>query len=111
MHREIAKAKIQEIHDKGDSIATTDRTYKPSYTIEFNRVGEVLLYSCEPTKHVQIYLKYPYIFYESLIPTALFIFYANPLNLEWHWNFFSWVACNTRTFRLPSMVASSAVLG
>ncbi len=23
--------------------------YKPSHTIEFNREGEVLLYSCEPT--------------------------------------------------------------
>ena len=36
-------------------IEETNRVYKPSYTIEFNREGEVLLYSCEPTKEVIIF--------------------------------------------------------
>lgn len=98
MHREIAKAKIQELQDKGDTLEFTDRVYKPSYTIEFNRTGEVLLYSCEPLKHVQVYLKYPYIFYESLIPVCLFAFFTNPLNLEWHWNYTFWLASNVRRF-------------
>src|SRR3990167_3338642 len=67
LHREIAKAQIQAIQDNADTIERTDRIYKPSYTIEFDRVGEVLLYSCEPLTHSQVYLKYPYVFYESLI--------------------------------------------
>ena len=33
-------------------VEQTTRIYKPSYTIEFNRVGEVLLYSCDPFQHV-----------------------------------------------------------
>ena len=105
MHREIAKAKIQEIHDKADTIEVTDRIYKPSYTIEFDRVGETLLYSCEPLKHVQVYLKYPYIFYESLIPPLLFMFYTNPFNLEWHWNYLSWIGVNVCSLISRSMVA------
>ena len=33
-------------------IEKTSRVYKPSYSIEFGRTGEVLLYSCEPFKYV-----------------------------------------------------------
>lgn len=42
-------------------IAQTDRVYKPTYTIEFNREGEVLLYSANPVTTETIYFKYPYI--------------------------------------------------
>lgn len=87
MHREIAKAKIQDIYDNADTLETTDRIYKPSYTLEFNRKGELLLYSCEPMKHLEVYLKYPYVLYESLIPLSLFTLYVNPFNLEWYWNY------------------------
>ena len=86
MHREIAKAKIQQMQDNPETLEFTDRIYKPSYTIEFNRVGEVLLYSCEPFKHLEIYLKYPYVLYETLIPLSLGLWYLNPLELEWHYN-------------------------
>jgi hypothetical protein len=43
-------------------IESTDRIYKPTYSIEFNREGEVLLYSANPIRNAQIYFKYPYIF-------------------------------------------------
>lgn len=59
-------------------VQENDRVYKPSYTIEFDRTGEVLLYSCEPFKHMTIYFKYPYILYESLIPLSLWCLYMNP---------------------------------
>lgn len=40
----------------------TDRIYKPTYTIEFNREGEALIYSGNPIKDSTVYFKYPYIF-------------------------------------------------
>ena len=65
-------------------IVRTDRIYKPTYTIELDRVGEVLLYSCDPLKHSTVYLKYPYIMYEALIPAAIINWAYNPLGLEWY---------------------------
>lgn len=59
-------------------VIENDRVYKPTYTIEFDRTGEVLLYSCEPFKHMTIYFKYPYILYESLIPLSIWCLYMNP---------------------------------
>jgi len=38
----------------------TDKVYKPSHTLEFNREGELLLWSCDNVKHSTVYLKYPY---------------------------------------------------
>ena len=65
-------------------IVRTDRIYKPTYTIELDRVGEVLLYSCDPLKHSTVYFKYPYIMYEALIPAAIINWTYNPLGLEWY---------------------------
>lgn len=75
-------------------VESTTRVYKPSYTIEFNRVGEVLVYSSEPFKNMAVYLKYPYVFYESLIPLAFWNFYMNPLDLYWTYNYLNLVAVN-----------------
>jgi len=44
------------------AIQSHSKVYKPSHTIEFNREGEVLLYSANPVTSEQVYLKYPYIF-------------------------------------------------
>ena len=55
----------------------TDRIYKPTYSIEFNREGEVLVYSCDPFKHSTIYFKYPYVFYEATIPLSIWAFIYN----------------------------------
>lgn len=43
-------------------VVTTNRVYKPTYTIEFNREGEALIYSGNPIRDSTIYFKYPYIF-------------------------------------------------
>lgn len=51
MYTERLKYEIEVQHDQ-PLIEETNRIYKPTYTIEFNREGEVLLYSCEPTKEV-----------------------------------------------------------
>ena len=50
--REKDKVALQDEFDRDDPFIKTDKVYKPTYTIEFNRVGDVLLYSCEPVKHV-----------------------------------------------------------
>jgi len=43
-------------------VQITNRIYKPTYTIEFNREGEVLIYSGNPIKNSTIYFKYPLVF-------------------------------------------------
>jgi ribonuclease BN (tRNA processing enzyme) len=49
---ENRKAEINKLADEANLIEKTDRVYKPTYTIEFERNGEVLVYSCDPFKHV-----------------------------------------------------------
>ena len=61
----------------------TDRVYKPSQTIEFNREGELLLYSCDNIKHSTIYFKYPYIMYDCLMPLSWYVFFVNPFFWSW----------------------------
>lgn len=51
MYDENRKILINEVYNQ-PLVEETNRVYKPSYTIEFNREGEVLLYSCDPIKHV-----------------------------------------------------------
>jgi len=36
-----------------------------------------------------IWLKYPYVFYESLMPLSIFMWYANPFDLPWYFNHFN----------------------
>lgn len=83
MEKEKQRAEIQRDFDKPSHIETYDKVYKPSHTIEFNRTGEVLLYSCDPFKHKEIYLKYPYVLFESMSPLMAFMFAANPLQVAW----------------------------
>lgn len=52
---------IAEQLDRESTVIKTNRVYKPTETIEFNREGEVLLYSADPLKNETIYFKYPYI--------------------------------------------------
>ncbi len=51
MMQENLKYDIEQVSEL-PLFEVTNRIYKPTYTIEFNREGEVLLYSCEPTKEV-----------------------------------------------------------
>ena len=74
----------------------TDKVYKPSKTIEFNREGEILLYSCNNIKNSVVYFKYPYVLYDSLVPLSIYWFFVNPLN--WNWmvlSAFLWGSCCT----------------
>jgi hypothetical protein len=83
MEKERQRAEIQRDFDKPSHVAEYDKIYKPSQTIEFGRTGEVLLYSCDPFKHKTIFLKYPYVLFESLVPLMLFMGIANPLHVSW----------------------------
>ena len=62
----------------------TNKVYKPSKTIEFNREGELLLFSCDNIKHSTIYLKYPYIMYDCVVPLSIYLFFINPFSMTWH---------------------------
>lgn len=83
MEKENFKAQMQKQFDESSKIEVYAKIYKPTYTLEFNRVGELLLYSCNPLRHREVYLKYPYVFYESLSPLLLFMFIENPFHLSW----------------------------
>ena len=66
MVRESARVDAQRANDL-PLIANTDKIYKPTHTVEFNREGEVLLYSSEPLRNETIYFKYPYVLCKSII--------------------------------------------
>jgi len=76
-------------------VEKTTRVYKPSYTIEFDRVGEALLFSSDPFRTMTIYLKYPYVLYESFIPMSIYLFVTNPFELDWQWNYINLILMNT----------------
>ena len=66
MDEESVKVIAEEMAHEPD-VLPNDRIYKPTYTIEFNREGEVLLYSGNPIKNENIYFKFPYIFCISAV--------------------------------------------
>ena len=71
-------AKLEENQRTAKFVEYTHKVYKPSHTITFDREGEVLLFSCDNFKHSQVYLKYPYILIDSLIPLAVYMFFCDP---------------------------------
>lgn len=77
MLEENLKYDAQKFNDEVTVLQKTDRIYKPTYTIEFDRTGEVLVYSCDPFKHSTIYFKYPYILYEATIPLGIWAWLYN----------------------------------
>ena len=76
-----AQAELSQRTEK--YLERTDRVYKPSKTIEFNREGELLLYSCDNIKHSTIYFKYPYCMYDCLMPLSWYFFFVNPFMWSW----------------------------
>ena len=60
MREENARVKMAELQNQ-PLIEENSRVYKPLETIEFNREGEVLLYSAEPLAKEDLYFKYPYV--------------------------------------------------
>ncbi len=79
----IAIAEKEEKQRSAKFVEYTQKVYKPSKTITFDRNGELLLFSCDSIKHSQIYLKFPYILYDSLIPIAAYNFFVDPFGLSW----------------------------
>jgi hypothetical protein len=77
----------QEKHDNINIIEYTDRVYKPTHSIEFNRRGEIVLYSATPLRTMTIYTKYPYCLYESFIPACIYMYYMNPFSLPYHYSY------------------------
>ena len=107
MDEERKRQMVQIDFDNTNPIEATDRVYKPTYTIEFDRCGEVVLYTSTPLKTMQIYLKYPYVLYESMILPCLYMFYMDPFNIPYHWNYFfifaSVFACFPRVWYIRSL--------
>ena len=87
IEEEQKRQTIQKDYDNMSAIELTDRVYKPTHTIEFNRRGEIVLYTATPLRTMTIYTKYPYCLYESTIPISLYLFYMNPFSLPYHYNY------------------------
>lgn len=83
LHEVTWTANLELAQRTSKYLERTNKVYKPSKTIEFNREGELLLYSCDNVKHSQIYFKYPYIMYDMLFPLAAYMFYFNPFGFTW----------------------------
>ncbi len=87
MKEEHEKAKMNEKHKAKNLIENYDRIYKPTYELEFNRTGELLVYSGTPFKHKTVFFQYPFILYESLIPISALMFLLNPMGVYWYFNY------------------------
>jgi hypothetical protein len=74
----IATADYEEKQRHGKMLEKTNKVYKPSKTITFDRNGELLLFSCHNVKHTNLYFKYPYIMIDSMIPLAAYNFFVDP---------------------------------
>lgn len=83
LHEIVYTAQAELAQRTSKYLERTDKVYKPSQTIEFNRDGELLIYSCDNVKNSTVYLKYPYIMYDCMIPLSWYIFILNPLGWSW----------------------------
>jgi hypothetical protein len=83
LHEIVWTAQAELTQRTAKYLERTDKVYKPSHTLEFNRDGELLLYSCDNVKNSTVYLKYPYCMYDSFIPLAYYIFFINPFGWSW----------------------------
>jgi len=83
LHEIVYTAQAELAQRTTKYLERTDKVYKPSETIEFNREGELLLFSCDNIRHSPVYLKYPYIMYDGLIPLSWYIFFCNPFGMSW----------------------------
>ena len=76
----VATAQLEEDQRTEKFLEYTSKIYKPSSTIEFNREGELLLFSCDNMRLSSVYLKYPYVMFDAMIPLSFYIFWADPCN-------------------------------
>jgi hypothetical protein len=60
--------------------------FKPSKQIEFDRTGEVTLYTSTPFRTKDIYFPYPHCMAYTMAPFFGYMFLINPMNLMWYYN-------------------------
>ncbi len=94
LHEIIYTAQAELAQRTEKYLERTDRVYKPSKTMEFNREGEMLLYSCDNIKHSTIYFKYPYCMLDGLMPLSWYIFFINPFHISWQFTLSFFYAAN-----------------
>lgn len=80
LHEIVSTGQLEENQRTEKFLEYTSKIYKPSSTIEFNREGELLLFSCDNFRLSQVYLKYPYVMFDAMIPLSFYIFWADPCN-------------------------------
>lgn len=83
LHEIVFTAQAELTQRTSKYLERTDKVYKPSKTLEFNREGELLIYSCENIKNSVIYLKYPFILYDCAVPFSFYLFFINPFSWSW----------------------------
>ena len=83
IEEEKRRLELKEKLENKNTIEYTDRVYKPTHQIEFNRTGEVVLYTCSPFKHKPLYNVYPYTLFELSILPCLYMYYVNPFMLPY----------------------------
>lgn len=60
------------------------KVYKPSYTIEFDRKGEILLFSATPNRDkLKLLNVYPFNMFDQLSVGVFFGFFSNIFGLNW----------------------------
>ena len=87
IEEEKIRQKLQIKQDNTSPIEYTDRVYKPLHQIEFDRTGEVVLYTCSPFQHKPLYNVYPYTLFEVSIPACFYMYYMNPFHLSYFMNY------------------------
>lgn len=74
----VETASLEEINRSAKFLEYTDKVYKPSKTITFDRNGEVLLYHNMNIRNSTIYFKYPEGLFTATIPLAFYNFFMDP---------------------------------
>jgi hypothetical protein len=85
LDEEIERQKIAARVDKSE-VEEYTRVLKPSNTIEFDRCGEIVLYSAAPNADRSFWKQYPYVLTDQLALTSFLAFFFNPLGLSYYWN-------------------------
>lgn len=83
MHEIVYTAQAELAQRSTKYLERTEKVYKPSHTLQFNREGEMLIFSCDNIKHSQVYFKYPYILLDGLVPLSWYLFFVNPFSMSW----------------------------
>lgn len=77
----VETASLEEINRSAKFLEYTDKVYKPSKTITFDRNGEILLYHNMNIRNSTIYFKFPEGLFTATIPLAFYNFFMDPSKL------------------------------